>query len=65
MTQIIASARAEVSCSEASHRHHSGEPHLHIHVQRRTDPEAPLRGEPLSVTFDGVFPLKNARMIRD
>ena len=42
---------------------HSGEPHLHIHVQRGTDPEAPLRGEPLPVTFDGVFPLKNARLV--
>ncbi len=44
---------------------HSGEPHLHIHVQRGTAPEAPLRGEPLPVTFDGVFPVKNARILRD
>ncbi len=51
--------------AEVGNSGHSGEPHLHIHVQRGTDPDAPLRGEPLPVTFDGVFPLKNARMTGD
>ncbi|MCC5984441.1 MAG: M23 family metallopeptidase [Rhodobacteraceae bacterium] len=50
--------------AEVGNSGHSGEPHLHIHVQRGTDPEAPLRGEPLPVTFDGVFPVKNARLVR-
>ena len=53
-----------LTLAEVGNSGHSGEPHLHIHVQRGTDPEAPLRGEPLPVTFDGVFPLKNARLVR-
>ncbi|MCC5974901.1 MAG: M23 family metallopeptidase [Rubellimicrobium sp.] len=54
---------AGMTLAEVGNSGHSGEPHLHIHVQRGTDPEAPLRGEPLPVTFDGVFPLKNARFV--
>lgn len=53
-----------MTLAEVGNSGHSGEPHLHIHVQRGTDPDAPLRGEPLPVTFDGVFPLKNARLVR-
>ena len=53
-----------MAVAEVGNSGHSGEPHLHIHVQRGTDPEAPLRGEPLPVTFDGIFPLKNARLVR-
>ena len=54
-----------MTLAEVGNSGHSGEPHLHIHVQRgSSDPKAPLRGEPLPVTFDGVFPVKNARMVR-
>lgn len=48
--------------AEVGNSGHSGEPHLHIHVQRGTTPEALLGGEPVPVTFDGVFPRRNARI---
>ena len=51
--------------AEVGNSGHSGEPHLHVHVQRGTSPEAPLRGVPLPVTFEGVFPLRNARFSGD
>ena len=35
------------------------EPHLHIHVQRPGPANAPLAGDPLYLTFDGRFPLRN------
>jgi hypothetical protein len=37
----------------------SDEPHLHIHAQRRGPASAPLSGEPLFVTFDGRFLVRN------
>ena len=58
------SVTARQTLAEVGNSGHSGEPHLHIHVQRGTDPAAPLRGAPLPVTFDGVFPVKNARLVR-
>ncbi len=39
----------------------SSEPHLHIHAQRGLPEEAPLGGEPLSLTFNGLYPVRNAR----
>ena len=35
------------------------EPHLHIHAQSPGPPSAPLSGEPLFVTFDGRFLIRN------
>lgn len=48
--------------AEAGNSGHSGEPHLHIHVQRDTAPDAPLRVEPLPVTFDEASPSKSTRL---
>ena len=48
--------------AEVGNSGQSGEPHLHVHAQRGTQPEAPLAGEPLPISFDGVFPVRNARL---
>lgn len=42
----------------------SDEPHLHVHVQRGTTAEAPMKGEPVPLTFDGRFPVRNGRFTR-
>lgn len=39
----------------------SGEPHLHIHVQKGSPPDAPLSGDPVWFTLDGVFYIRNDR----
>ena len=41
------------------------EPHLHIHVQRLPDSGPLLSGEPLHLTFDGEFPVRNDRIVID
>lgn len=46
--------------AEVGNSGQSGEPHLHVHAQRGTDPRAPLSGEPLPITFEGTFPVRNA-----
>ena len=38
------------------------EPHLHIHVQRLPESGALLSGDPLFLTFDGHFPVRNERI---
>ncbi|WP_347268500.1 M23 family metallopeptidase [Paracoccus sp. (in: a-proteobacteria)] len=40
----------------------SSEPHLHIHAQRGIPPDAPFGGEPLGLTIDGRFPVRNDRL---
>ena len=35
------------------------EPHLHVHAQRTGPEGAPLAGDPLFITFDGRFPVRN------
>lgn len=40
----------------------SSEPHLHIHAQRGLPDEAPLGGEPLALTINGRFPVRNERI---
>jgi hypothetical protein len=40
----------------------SGEPHLHIHAQRLADNAAMFSGEPLFISFDGRFPVRNDRI---
>lgn len=40
----------------------SSEPHLHIHAQRGLPEGAPLGGEPLGLTINGRFPVRNDRM---
>lgn len=42
----------------------SDEPHLHIHVQRGMTAEAPMLGEPVPLTLEGRFPLRNDRFSR-
>lgn len=54
------SARQVVA--EVGNSGQSGEPHLHVHAQHGTSPDAPLQGEPLPVSFDGVFAVRNARL---
>lgn len=39
----------------------TGEPHLHIHAQRAGLPAMPLSGEPLSIRFNGWYPVRNMR----
>ena len=40
----------------------TNEPHLHIHAQRPDTPEAPLSGEPVTVSFGGKYLWRNARV---
>lgn len=40
----------------------SNEPHLHIHVQRGSPEAAPLAGEPVWFTLEGLFPVRNRRL---
>lgn len=40
----------------------SSEPHLHIHAQRGLPGDAPLSGEPLWMTINGRFPVRNERI---
>ncbi|MCC5987149.1 MAG: M23 family metallopeptidase [Pararhodobacter sp.] len=54
--------RARQPLAEVGNSGQSGEPHLHVHAQRGTGTEAPLSGEPLPISFDGVFPVRNARL---
>lgn len=41
----------------------SGEPHLHMHVQTIGSPETPIAGEPLWLTINGHFPVRNSRFV--
>ena len=41
----------------------SSEPHLHVHAQRDLPADFPLSGEPLALTFNGVFPVRNTRIV--
>lgn len=41
----------------------SSEPHLHLHAQRGLPAGAPLGGEPLWLTINGQFPVRNGRII--
>lgn len=43
----------------------TAEPHLHIHVQRLPDSGPLLSGQPLHLTFDGKFPVRNERIVID
>lgn len=40
----------------------SSEPHLHVHAQRGLPEGAPLSGEPLWLTIDDEFPVRNQRI---
>ncbi len=40
----------------------SSEPHLHIHAQRGIPDGAPAGGEPLELTIDGRFLVRNHRL---
>lgn len=40
----------------------SSEPHLHIHAQRPGTAESPISGEPLVLTIDGRYLLRNMRI---
>ncbi|SNC75990.1 Peptidase family M23 [Marinobacter sp. es.048] len=40
----------------------SSEPHLHVHAQRGLPEEAAFAGEPLALTIDGAFPVRNDRI---
>lgn len=46
---------------EAGNSGNSSEPHLHVHAQRGFDREAPLSGEPLGLTIQGRFLVRNDR----
>jgi hypothetical protein len=43
----------------------SSEPHLHIHVQRGIPDGAPFGGEPLGLTIDGRFLVRNDRIVAE
>lgn len=40
----------------------TSEPHLHVHAQRGLPADAPLAGEPLWLTVNNEFPVRNARL---
>lgn len=40
----------------------SSEPHLHVHAQRGLPEQAAFGGEPLALTINGVFPVRNDRI---
>lgn len=40
----------------------SSEPHLHVHAQRGLPERAAFAGEPLALTIDGEFPVRNDRI---
>lgn len=40
----------------------SSEPHLHVHAQRGLPEHAAFGGEPLALTINGVFPVRNDRI---
>ncbi len=40
----------------------SSEPHLHISAQLPGDKASPISGQPLGITFNGVFPVRNDRI---
>lgn len=46
--------------AEMGNSGNSSEPHLHIHVQRDLPDQDPLSGEPLGLTFNGQFPVRNS-----
>lgn len=41
----------------------TSEPHLHLHAQRPGPTEAPLAGEPLQLTIDGRYLVRNDRLV--
>ncbi|MDO9521542.1 MAG: M23 family metallopeptidase [Pseudohongiella sp.] len=41
----------------------SSEPHLHVHAQRSLPSEFPLSGEPLALTLNGMYPVRNSRIV--
>ncbi|QPC86416.1 peptidoglycan DD-metalloendopeptidase family protein [Mesorhizobium sp. NBSH29] len=41
----------------------SGEPHLHVHVQTIGPDDAPLSGDPLWLTIEDDFPVRNTRFV--
>lgn len=49
--------------AEAGNSGNSGEPHLHIHVQTIGPDDAPLSGDPLWMTVDGEFLVRNMRFV--
>ncbi|MAM71575.1 MAG: peptidase M23 [Gammaproteobacteria bacterium] len=40
----------------------TNEPHLHLHAQRPATEAGLLSGEPLGISFDGSFPVRNSRI---
>lgn len=48
---------------DAGNSGNTNEPHLHVHVQRRSASGAPLSGDPLFLTFNGKFPVRNDRLV--
>lgn len=47
---------------EAGNSGNSSEPHLHVHAQRGLPVDGPLGGEPLVLTIDGRYPVRNTRL---
>jgi len=57
--QIVAGASIGVVGNSGN----SSEPHLHVHAQRGLPAQAPLSGEPVAITIDGRFPVRNDRIV--
>ena len=50
--------------AEVGNSGYSDEPHLHIHAQRPGTCDAPFSGDPLAITFDTQFLVRNDRWIQ-
>lgn len=54
-------ARCDV-LGEVGNSGNSSEPHLHLHAQMQGPSGAPFAGDPVALTIDGVFPVRNMRL---
>ena len=55
------SVEAGQKIAEVGNSGNSGEPHLHLHAQTIAPSETPISGEPLWLTIEGKFPVRNTR----
>ena len=52
-----------IKLGEIGNSGRSFEPHLHIHAQEPASDEEPISGEPIHLSFNDIFPVRNQRFI--